>query len=224
MSLAAAQECSFCEQGFYAKADQTGCDACPAGHYGSPDENLRDKNTTGCLPCRAGSYSRALGIDTADKCVACPPGKHGTLAASISEAACKECDVGRYSNNTGLTSCLPCPPGTATDGTINLGRGQTRCSTCPAGTEVNALKTLCVKVCISKNALSYYRCKTHVFWSLCVQLDSAPRGCKVLPLRLVRTVSEDGLRKCPPSLSHLNLALWCSSNAMLLQQSRPNRV
>ena len=123
---------AYCNQGYFTKTDQSGCDACPAGTVGNGDETTRYSASTGCVACPLATYSAAEGVDSVAKCVKCAPGKRGregmAAGASNEAAGCEDCGIGKYTNKLGQTSCTTCDSGMVTNG-----MGQTFCSPCDAG-------------------------------------------------------------------------------------------
>jgi hypothetical protein len=87
------------------------CKACPINWYS------KNSSSTSCKECTIGSSS----IAGSTKCEACAAGRYGDGCQTCEvgtfrkagEAAheCKECVVGKYQNEKGQASCLPCIPG-----------------------------------------------------------------------------------------------------------------
>ncbi len=92
------------------KADQTGCNACPAGRHGAPDKNLRGTNAT-CLPCPIGTYSGATGVSEEKGCVPCPVGRFGIISSATNRSQCSKCSAGSHASEAGMQSCTPCDAG-----------------------------------------------------------------------------------------------------------------
>jgi hypothetical protein len=96
-----------CNIGYKKKNDVNNeCEECPSGTYGSSPgicENCSDYSTPNierdeCI-CDIGYKKK----ENSDECEACESGMYGSLAG-----VCSECEEGRYSNESGLTSCLLC--------------------------------------------------------------------------------------------------------------------
>ena len=142
---------AYCPVGYVVNAEQSGCDACPAGTFGNQNATMRYSNSTGCIPCPTATYSAAEGIDSVGKCIQCSPGKRGRGAggASTETAGCQDCGIGEYTNSTGKASCSLCPFATTTSGS-----GQTLCAPCEAGKYLDTATKTCKKCDTGKQALA----------------------------------------------------------------------
>ena len=99
-------------------------------------------DTVAYEPCKAGLWS----VDELAACVACDP---GSFSASPDARSCQSCSFETYQPLSSATSCLPCPPNTATfnsrvsyfdcncvAGTFNRSLVHEQgCSPCPDGAE-----------------------------------------------------------------------------------------
>ena len=119
-------DCSACGNGQRPKADNTGCEACPAGKYGTAggkcNKNCAANTETndagnGCTDCPLGFVATA----DSPECSKCSPGQH------VVSGSCQACLRGRYSSNAhyaGNHTCAHCPGGRAANA------GKTACSNC----------------------------------------------------------------------------------------------
>jgi hypothetical protein len=155
--------CGTCPPGFKPNAGATGCEPCPAGTAGGGQDDCSlcssgssSAGAVACTPCPAGSSASAdrkscipcpagsAANPTGTGCVACAP---GFASGSTGSFNCAPCDMGFYSDVTGLSSCLACQPGfvtvepqqsACTKCGLNLYapvNGSARCLPCPLGTD-----------------------------------------------------------------------------------------
>ena len=92
--------CLDCPAGSYCPPQSSNALACPAGQYSLA-------NASACTPCPAGRFGASPQLPWATCSGTCPL---GTMCPVGSTAAIK-CSVGRYSNVTAASECLPCPVG-----------------------------------------------------------------------------------------------------------------
>lgn len=129
-----ASECARCMNGtFTLVTGSRTCTVCPAGSF-CPNATrsgtlcpigTSTNNQTGaaeCTRCMNGTYSLTTGSRA---CTACPAGSFCTNATRVGSL----CPIGTSTNNqTGATSCWPCPSGFVATTT-----GRPACSMCPDG-------------------------------------------------------------------------------------------
>jgi hypothetical protein len=137
------------------------CTMCSPGKFGDNAVVVKNNNATACIACPIGRYQSVPGMISCFECPpgsfcrfdvsglklyeACEPGKYqqnseqyacldcppGSYQSKPGQAACYQCNVGRYNPNTGSsgnTSCIECPVGTYANQ-----NGTRACHTCSTG-------------------------------------------------------------------------------------------
>eukprot|EP01006_Ploeotia_vitrea_P037068 TRINITY_DN66088_c5_g4_i1.p1 TRINITY_DN66088_c5_g4~~TRINITY_DN66088_c5_g4_i1.p1 ORF type:complete len:905 (+),score=298.01 TRINITY_DN66088_c5_g4_i1:25-2739(+) len=108
------------------------CPVFTAGGYATRQPTTKYENRallTG-VPCPAGHDSYAVAtttdplVQSVSKCKACAAGKYSSFA----DDSCVDCTWGKYSNDSGATSCTACPIGK-----FSSSFGQSTCLDCPPG-------------------------------------------------------------------------------------------
>ena len=109
----------FCPAGFTCGGGAEGVEpvACPEAHYCPEGSSV-------ALPCPAGTFGNASGLQAERECNACPVGhfcgpgvreptpcSRGTVAPNASMVACNDCEAGMYQEEAGQTACGSCRPG-----------------------------------------------------------------------------------------------------------------
>eukprot|EP00741_Cyanophora_paradoxa_P021792 tig00000241_g21035.t1 len=115
-----AAQCTPCDPGYAASADQQSCDPCPYGTY-------RSANLSQCTPVPARAAAKQ-GSAVYEVC------SNGTVPSAI-RSDCVECRAGSYQLED---QCLSCPPNT-----ITSDPGKDQCETCPEGYEAAADRQSC---------------------------------------------------------------------------------
>ena len=145
-----------CPAGFTCGGGQEGVEpvACPEAHYCPEGSSV-------ALPCPAGSYGAASGLQAEQDCHSCPAGhfcgpgvseptacSRGTVAPNANMVTCNDCEAGTYQVEAGQIACGSCRPGSfcpvgasaplpceggSYSGTTGL-VAQANCTVCPAGT------------------------------------------------------------------------------------------
>ena len=108
-----------CPAGFTCGGGADGVEpvACPEAHY-------CPVGSSAALPCPAGTFGNASGLQTEQECHACPAGhfcgpgvseptpcSRGTVAPNENMVACNDCEAGTFQEEAGQTACEPCRPG-----------------------------------------------------------------------------------------------------------------
>ena len=88
--------------------------ACPEAHYCPEGSSVP-------LPCPAGKFGNASGLESEQECHACPAGhfcgpgvseptacSRGTAAPNVNMVACNNCEAGTYQEQAGQTACGSC--------------------------------------------------------------------------------------------------------------------
>ncbi|CAB3409320.1 unnamed protein product [Caenorhabditis bovis] len=172
--LTARTECFKCANGHITASEgsisETECkDNCPPGHQ-------YDSTTSSCVKCGYGYYQPQGG---SFECLACGIGKTTLSDVATSEDECRDecpdgqqlsssgicqpCQVGTYRSRGEHKKCVPCPPGTTTEGTASHRREQCNtprckpgqflvketknCQFCPRGTFQNEEQETTCKLC-----------------------------------------------------------------------------
>ena len=103
------KSCKSCGAGKYSGSASSGCTQCAKGRYNN------QQRQGSCKSCSAGKYQDQIGKRSCKicskgkyqhntektSCIDCAKGKYQFETGQTSEAACKECHVGRYSNTEG---------------------------------------------------------------------------------------------------------------------------
>ena len=100
--------CQICVAGKFGDniiGQSTECKNCLAGKY----NNLEQQLEVGCKICVKAKYA----VGGNPLCTSCAAGKFSDVGPGqpSETAACKICDQGQYSNDTGITECKLCPMG-----------------------------------------------------------------------------------------------------------------
>ena len=108
-----------CPAGFTCGGGADGVEpvACPEAHYCPAGSSV-------ALPCPAGTFGNASGLQSEQECHNCPVGhfcgpgsreptacSRGTVAPNENTVACNDCEAGTYQEEAGQTACEPCRPG-----------------------------------------------------------------------------------------------------------------
>ena len=153
--------CIACSPGSSAVARSPSCALCAAGFY----EELSGQGS--CDPCPGGTYSTAVGSDTATVCTPCAIGSYSNPGSSV----CSLCARGKYAMDTGMPECTMCPGGTYStvlgsttlDNCLNCSvdtyslPASTSCTTCIPGTYADVASPIC-----SPCPLGTFSCKNNV--------------------------------------------------------------
>lgn len=131
--------------------DGYSCKACPSGQYQT------DVSQLACLPCdscAAGSARDNCGAYSPGVCTTCPAGKYKHSFGTW-DAACTDCELGKYNPYEGNDSCYDCPAGkyarsahstcsACTSGRYSDHTGASDCYMCVMGKHQGAAgQTLC---------------------------------------------------------------------------------
>ena len=119
-------ECKTCPNGFEFTQRDAGCARCAPGKYNAD-------YTRTCTNCPAGFFG-VQGEIPRQRCNACATGRFSDTHGAISETACKDCNKGHFSNETGIKLCDKCPVGYYQDE-----KGGNECLGCEAGTYGNEI-------------------------------------------------------------------------------------
>lgn len=118
-----------CALGAYASG--VNCLKCAAGRFADaallPPATRRASGPSDCSRCPPGTWSSALGADSAAACNRCPSGTFSVSSGATSLAVCLPCANGTFSP-PGATSCTPCPKNTFSY------RNSSECTPCAANT------------------------------------------------------------------------------------------
>lgn len=128
------------------RVDTAVCSSCPLGTYHSAGDAADHTTTTlfgyngnpGCLSCPSGRFADELGLP---QCSDCPVGKYlndTSIGAETEAAACIQCELGKWSDNEGSSSCIvvPCNAGSASTPVDEIVVGDGRdglCTECAPG-------------------------------------------------------------------------------------------
>ena len=133
--------CKNCPKGTYndqlGEDNENDCNNCPAGKF----NNLVARSS--CFNCPQGRFATTAGARSAqDNCDQCETGKYGHLVDSLivpisSAIACKNCVLGKYQSEKGMTNCAQCAQHLYQDQ-----EGQISCKGCPSGKFGNLTDTL----------------------------------------------------------------------------------
>ena len=149
--------CKSCATGtFNDQTGRTSCRICLTGTYSNEvalpnckaDCNAGSFISADKRQCSVCPYGRWQDQDAQSSCTKCVAGKISKNVAQISDAACKDCNIGLYNPYIGHPeSCLPCEsttvkgasnctgcdPGKYIDNTGNASDGDVDCNICPLG-------------------------------------------------------------------------------------------
>jgi len=156
-----------CPAGFTCGGGQEGVEpvACPEAHYCPEGSSV-------ALPCPAGSYGAASGLQAEQECTVCPAGTYcfagstaatscskGTYAANESSQLCEACPEGKYQGDEGASACNVCADG----------------YTCPEGSFVRLIPESCDPGTYRNATLEL--CLNCTAGSMCAGGASEPRPC-----------------------------------------------
>ena len=143
--------CSICSAGKHKAFDtitkKYGCKVCPPGTValGEKDacmtcdgDTVPDTTNAVCISaiaandnCNAGEY-----VTGATRCAKCESGRYSTSGLS---AACTFCELGKFANATGMSTCLQC----IADYMSSIDRGAKHCTPCKSGAIPDAVQATC---------------------------------------------------------------------------------
>ncbi|KAL4240219.1 hypothetical protein ACF0H5_001013 [Mactra antiquata] len=115
----------WCNAGFIqVGTGSVNCVACPLNTY-------RAENDPDCIPCTSPLITASTGTPSSDQCYAnnCPPGSY----LHTGNNTCIQCNNLTYQDESGQTSCKPCPNGFHTRGLGYTRRSDCRPHWCDAG-------------------------------------------------------------------------------------------
>ena len=92
-----------CSSGSYLDSSTHVCTLCPTGTYQSW------AGESACLPCPGGTYGPNTGQISLDACKPCAPGSYQEMPGNTHP--CEPCDSYGYQDESGATTCKPCPNG-----------------------------------------------------------------------------------------------------------------
>ena len=206
-------DCTRCPLERYSDVGQETCaynkDNCPKGTHRSGESYYKGRwdGLSVCVNCEVGKYNNQVGQDTcsqtcatgktsvegssnSSQCTACPAG------TAEDTNRCVDCEVGKYSNLTGVWFCEFCEHGRYSNRS-----GQTSCEECEAGTYSHSGTCLTCEngkgsksgavECISCTA-GQYRIEGTCF--KCTKGTAGSAGCGVCGEGLY--ADEEGLEKC----------------------------
>tara|TARA_Y100000389_G_scaffold56318_1_gene52236 strand:+ start:3545 stop:7147 length:3603 start_codon:yes stop_codon:yes gene_type:complete len=142
--------CQLCEPGKYQnEVAQQSCKNCGEGEYST-------SGLSACLSCQPGEYPNS----DKSSCTKCSPGKYSTDNKTID---CNLCDVGKYQDEEGKTSCKDCTD----EVNYSDSEGSTSCTPCKVCNANEDITQFCVE---KSNTVCELKPKWH-------QIVGATKGC-----------------------------------------------